>query len=249
MPEKRQTGSVDVNADFPRIITLLRKERGISQKQAANDLDVSQALLSHYEKGIRECGLDFLVKISDYYNVSCDYLLGRSPEPAGKTLSYDDIPDADAITQAQSSEGSITGFNKKIIVNSVNLLFSLVSKAGSTTLCREISNYLMLAVYRMFRIVYSSHSGNDKRFFTIPEVCSQGLTASAMAASEAAVSASAGGISIGGGDCVKAADAIAITTSSLSDEYPGYAPSLLNLIKSSEVKINSGISAKDRTAD
>ena len=45
--------------EFNRIIKLLRKERGITQKQAAEDLGVSQALLSHYEKGIRECGLDF----------------------------------------------------------------------------------------------------------------------------------------------------------------------------------------------
>ncbi|MBQ5564765.1 MAG: helix-turn-helix transcriptional regulator, partial [Clostridia bacterium] len=51
-------------SDFPRMITLLRKERGLSQKQVALELDVSQALLSHYEKGIRECGLDFVVKMA-----------------------------------------------------------------------------------------------------------------------------------------------------------------------------------------
>ena len=43
-----------MNAAFPRIMTLLRKERGVSQKQVAADLHISQALLSHYEKGIRE---------------------------------------------------------------------------------------------------------------------------------------------------------------------------------------------------
>ena len=59
-----------MNRDFPRIITLLRKERGLSQRRASDELGISQALLSHYEKGIRECGLDFLVKIADYYNVS-----------------------------------------------------------------------------------------------------------------------------------------------------------------------------------
>ena len=47
-----------MNKDFPRIMTLLRKERGLSQKQAAADLDVTQALLSHYENGKRECGED-----------------------------------------------------------------------------------------------------------------------------------------------------------------------------------------------
>lgn len=65
-----------MNCDFPKIISELRKSRGISQKQAAIDLGVSQALLSHYEKGIRECGLDFLIKLSGYYEVSCDELLG-----------------------------------------------------------------------------------------------------------------------------------------------------------------------------
>ena len=71
------------NSDFPRILTLLRKERGFSQKSVASDLGISQALLSHYEKGIRECGLDFLVRAADYYGVSCDYLLGRTPHRNG----------------------------------------------------------------------------------------------------------------------------------------------------------------------
>ncbi len=65
-----------MNCNFPKIISELRKSRGISQKQAAIDLGVSQALLSHYEKGIRECGLDFLIKLSNYYDVTCDELLG-----------------------------------------------------------------------------------------------------------------------------------------------------------------------------
>ena len=67
-----------MNRDFARIITFLRKERNLSQKQAAQELGISQALLSHYEKGIRQCGLDFVVRVADYYNVSCDYLLGRT---------------------------------------------------------------------------------------------------------------------------------------------------------------------------
>ena len=71
------------NSDFPRILTLLRKERGLSQKKAALDLGISQALLSHYEKGIRECGLDFLSRAATYYGVSCDYLLGRTPHRNG----------------------------------------------------------------------------------------------------------------------------------------------------------------------
>lgn len=64
-------------SDLGARIAKLRKKSKKNQKQVANDLGVSQALLSHYENGIRECGLDFLKKIADYYKVSCDFLLGR----------------------------------------------------------------------------------------------------------------------------------------------------------------------------
>ena len=127
-----------MNSDFPRIIALQRKERQISQKQAAADLGISQALLSHYEKGIRECGLDFLVKIADYYNVSCDYLLGRTPEPEGRTLTIEDIPDDDGNNTMPSPE--VVAFNRKIVNNSISLLFSLAQKANSITLIKEISS-------------------------------------------------------------------------------------------------------------
>ena len=63
---------------FSDRLTLQRKQKGVSQKQAAADLGISQALLSHYENGIREPGLQFLVKAADYYSVSCDYLLGHA---------------------------------------------------------------------------------------------------------------------------------------------------------------------------
>ncbi len=226
-----------MNSDFPRIITLLRKERGISQKNAAAALGISQALLSHYEKGIRECGLDFLVKAADYYNVSCDYLLGRSPEPAGKTLSYDDIPEQDTNGSKVAAGGMMAAFNKKLIVNSTNVLFSLIQKTGSNTIMKEASSFLMLAIYKMFRIVYSSNPKNDSRFFTVPEVISSGVTSAAMSVCEANAAAAAKGVVIGEGDTASETDDTLITTGSLSEEYAGSASSLLNVIKNSEAKI------------
>lgn len=67
-----------MDKNFPIILTELRKEKGLSQKEAAAKLGISQALLSHYEKGIRECGQSFLIKVADFYGVTCDYLLGRT---------------------------------------------------------------------------------------------------------------------------------------------------------------------------
>lgn len=220
-----------MNSDFPRIITLLRKERGVSQKKAAADLGISQALLSHYEKGIRECGLEFLVKTADYYNVSCDYLLGRSPEPAGRTISYEDIPDADAGGKEKPAAGGVmAAFNKKLVVNAVTVLFSLARKTDNPVILKELSAYLMLAVYKMFRVVYGANPKNDSRFFTVPEIISGGSSDAAMAMCEANAAAAAKNAPCENGETL-------ITANSLSEEYPGAASSLLNVVKNSEARM------------
>ena len=76
-----------------RLVTL-RKDKNLSQKEAAAALGVSQGLLSHYEKGIRECGLDFLCRAATFYDVSSDYLLGLSDTKmmSDALFAEDEIP-------------------------------------------------------------------------------------------------------------------------------------------------------------
>ena len=69
-----------MHVTFSQALSRLRREKGVSQRQAAQALEVSQALLSHYENGIREPGLAFVTRACDYYQVSADYLLGRTGE-------------------------------------------------------------------------------------------------------------------------------------------------------------------------
>ena len=66
---------------FSQTMAALRRSRGLSQRTAAADLHISQALLSHYENGAREPGLQFVCRACDYYGVSADYLLGRTDQP------------------------------------------------------------------------------------------------------------------------------------------------------------------------
>lgn len=227
-----------MNADFPRIITLLRKERGISQKFAAGELEISQALLSHYEKGIRECGLDFLVRAANYYGVSCDYLLGRSPEPAGVTLTVDDLPENEPYSKERiGPDAIIPTLNKKLISNSLHILFSLLQKSKNKSLVKEASSFLMLAVYRMFRIVYSANSKNDKHFFTVSQVIANQSADAAMTVAEAKAIAAVSTEAVEGVDNRTDRDALYITTSALSAEYPQHSSSILNLIQNSEVRI------------
>ena len=56
----------------------LRKKRKISQLKLAIDLNMNQNSISRYENLDREADYETLIKIADYFNVSLDYLLGRT---------------------------------------------------------------------------------------------------------------------------------------------------------------------------
>ena len=234
-----------VNSEFPRILTLLRKEKGVSQKTAAASLQVSQALLSHYEKGIRECGLPFLVRAADYYGVSCDYMLGRTPDRSGTTLSIDQIPEADAAGKENIFQGSIlTVLNKKLIANSLNILFDKLGKAGSQDLIREVSDYLMVSVYQMFRLVYGANKGNQAGIFKLPETVAHPYSSASMEMSWANASAIAQDKPAAGMDRVLHPEQLEMSTESITGDYPLFGTSLLNLISNAEKAI--GLPEKEK---
>ncbi len=224
-----------MNNSFPRIITLLRKERGLSQKKAAEELDVSQALLSHYEKGIRECGLDFVVKAAEFYNVSCDYLLGRTPHRSGATIKVDDIPEPDSMGKENVFKGSLLPvLNKKLIANSLNIIYSMLQKCGSKALTTEISSYLNIAVYKSFRLLYSANPKNPQGLFSVPLKLSDGRSS---AAQEIALTNAA---CIADGDNVDELAGLekdkipVLSPEKISAEYPLFSTSLFNLIQNAE---------------
>ena len=224
---------------FPRIITLLRTERKLTQKQAASALGISQALLSHYERGIRECGLDFLVKTAGFYGVSCDYLLGRSADRMGAQITVEDIPEPDTINTDKRMRGSaVPILNKKLIANSLNILFDLLQRADCRALTSEISAYLMLAVYKMFRIVYFANSHNSKSFFSGSETLARGYSSAAMDILESTVATIAAGKDVGDLKALENVDALELSDEMITKNYPLFASSLLNLIRNSESRMN-----------
>ncbi len=123
---------------FSSILSQLRKERGISQKKAAQDLGVSQALLSHYEKGIRECGLEFVVRCAKYYSVTTDYLLGASESRNGIDEEYFERYTVD-------ENGEIT---QKTLYEATKLLLENASATTDPTYIKHIYEYYMICIYR-----------------------------------------------------------------------------------------------------
>lgn len=56
----------------------LRVDNDLTQAQIAEILMCDQSLYSKYERGEREIPLKLLVELADFYNVSLDYLVGRT---------------------------------------------------------------------------------------------------------------------------------------------------------------------------
>ena len=59
-------------------LKLLREEKGLIQKDIANLLNVSIPAVNQYESGKRDMSTETVVKLAEYFNVSTDYLLGKS---------------------------------------------------------------------------------------------------------------------------------------------------------------------------
>lgn len=56
-------------------LKIIRTQKKLNQQKVAMDLNISREALSHYENGKREPSLDMLKKMSDYFNVSIDFLI------------------------------------------------------------------------------------------------------------------------------------------------------------------------------
>ena len=153
------------NTEFSRTLSLLRQQRGVSQRTAAADLGVSQALLSHYENGVREPGLAFVVRACEYYHVSADYILGRTLSRDGTMLSSEDI--LAAAEQNSVLRGSILAtIQSKLIGGAVSVLFELLGKLGDKSAINEAAAYLGTAVYQLYRRLYR-HSGGNESYFAL----------------------------------------------------------------------------------
>lgn len=92
--------------EFGQILSELRIEHGMYQKELAAHLNVSISTISNYEKGNHHPDLDTLCKLANLFGVTTDYLLGRTvyrynPENLNKHL-YKDFTVADLVNTTLS---------------------------------------------------------------------------------------------------------------------------------------------------
>ena len=218
-----------MSKDFSRIIKLLRKEKKLSQKQVSSDLKISQSLLSHYEKGIRECSLENLAKFAEYYGVSTDYLLGRTPE------RYNEIIDITDDVSKNKRDTVSTLVNKRLIQNTQDVLYDYLMKIGSRKLSNYVSNYLMLATYNMLREIYSANEDNPQDMFAVHKDVYSGFSTAAMQVLSTRISCATDKLCAS--DFIKQSAQLEISPDILANEYPHTASSVFNLIQHAEVNM------------
>jgi len=172
---------------FSKNLRKLRENKKIPQKSAAASLGISQALLSHYEKGIRECGLDFLARAAKFYGVTADFLLGI--DTGNNINSFDNITDNIAnIAAAEQFDEEIisacipkTGeicakdnkdselkkggvevntyavLYKNLLINALSYIFGGMRDLKYKEIAVLSGKYLSLAIYRLYTLLYNNH--------------------------------------------------------------------------------------------
>lgn len=214
-----------MNKEFGKTITHLRKKKGVSQKEASAELGVSQALLSHYEKGIRECGLSFLSRLADYYEVSVDYLLGRTTNPGlNENEQGEEIRTLDEINSRKTNTYCM--LNRKLQINTTAVVYSLLSDINNKKLTRSVSEYLSVAQYVIMRKLIENNP-SDGEMFELDNADIFSYCKAQMSLSEARIS-----------DTLIGLETPRLGADVLSERFEDNYPSLHQLIKNSEKALN-----------
>ncbi len=153
---------------FATRLAQLRKKSGMSQKTAAQKLGISQALLSHYEKGIRECGLDFVLKAAKVFDVPCDYLLGATDK-----LPQESTDPTERIEHLTKKPKLFLGRNK--LQNAIDLLYSITARFGNPKMHTDLNNMLFADVYsalRLYEHALRPEKDTEQSLFSLPYDCS-----------------------------------------------------------------------------
>ena len=134
----------NLRSQFSEALSNLRRDKGFSQREAAADLGVSQALLSHYENGAREPKLEFVVKACDYYSVTADYLLGRSDE---KEAAMMPVPRGCA--------------GAPRLINAARAVFHALDELSDPELYSSAVNYLAISAETLTALINDPHAPHD----------------------------------------------------------------------------------------
>lgn len=98
-------------------LKIFRKERGLTQTQVADAVGLGRQAYAYYEKGEREPSTETLCKLADFFGVSVDELLGRTPQlfDDARVQKSDEQALFDELTAEEKQ--MVVGYMKGLIFN------------------------------------------------------------------------------------------------------------------------------------
>lgn len=218
--------------EFSRTLSLLRQERGVSQRTAAGDLGISQALLSHYENGIREPGLSFVVKACDYYHVSADFILGRTLSREGNMLTEQEV--LSAAEPGNILQGSVLAtLQSKLLSGAIGVLFGLLGKLGDKAAINTAAAYLGSGVYQLYRHLYRAAGSNEAYFSLDPAAHTMALAEADMKLAEVKYTQALRA------QAAKKAEFPNLSSEAITEAYPGRCQSLTQVLSTADARLNN----------
>ena len=147
-------------------------------------------------------------------------------------LSAEDIPNPDKMKDNIYHGSVLPTMYKKLIENSLDILYDKLQESRDKQLVVGVSSYLMLAVYKMFRLLYEASPKNVSGMFRVGSARWDRSADAAMSMAEGDLAAALTGED-GTRDSLEPAT-LALSTDQLARDYPRHATSLFNLVKNAE---------------
>lgn len=135
---------ISMKSTFAEKLSCLRREKGLSQRRAATELGISQALLSHYENDTREPKLEFVVKACNYYSVASDYLLGLT-----------DVRIQQALPTPRDCEGSPR------LIAAARAVFNTLDGISDPELYSAAVDFLLIPIENVANLLYEPNAQYD----------------------------------------------------------------------------------------
>jgi len=117
--------------------------------------------LSHYEKGIRECGLNFLTRAAKFYNVSTDYMLGISKNKQNNICDNSPVYPIknkskinDCELRKNGKEYNIySALYKNLLINAISYIFDNMKDIEYKEISVLSGKYISLSVYGLYNLL------------------------------------------------------------------------------------------------
>jgi transcriptional regulator with XRE-family HTH domain len=111
--------------EFKNILISLRNEKGIDRETLAKHLNITYSSVAKYETGERTPNAEMLTKIAEFFNVSIDFLLGRTKI----RIEEDDfvLPDGDRLLR-RISKSPMTKEQKEAFLKSIESMLEVLEK-------------------------------------------------------------------------------------------------------------------------